>query len=199
MLLGSQVPKVLSRGQGKVGSLLRAVRHVGLRQGVGSLAIRPTGPRFTSQTYDPEEGGDVRRVLTTGHCTHPIDELLQPLIAPGVAPKASSRVVDWPAIAKSRHDRQLDEDESESLPANGIGYGLLEDLAVCAPWRTRRTARAGRVAFRIRGLQSQTPVFTTGLDRLIDLRARPSMAIMCAQAVPWHSHRSALPSITEWL
>ena len=38
----------------------------------------------------------------------------------------------------------------------------------------------------------QTPEFARGLERLMDMGAADTIAIMCAEAVPWRCHRSLI-------
>jgi uncharacterized protein (DUF488 family) len=38
----------------------------------------------------------------------------------------------------------------------------------------------------------QTPKFSTALDKLIAIAKEKRIAIMCAEAVPWHCHRSLI-------
>ena len=38
----------------------------------------------------------------------------------------------------------------------------------------------------------QTPSFAAALERLLELAEQKPTAIMCAEAVPWHCHRSLI-------
>ena len=129
------------------------------------------------------------RIFTIGHSTHPIDEFVRLLTAHGVL-----QVVDVRTIARSRHNPEFGEDElSESLTASGIGYGRLEALGGLR--HTVKDSPNGawkNVSFRGYADYMQTPAFTAGLDELIELVARTSVAIMCAEAVPWRCHRSLI-------
>ena len=122
------------------------------------------------------------RIFTIGHSTHPIDEFVRLLTAHGV-----EQVIDVRTIAKSRHSPQFCEDElSESLPASGIVYGRLEALGGLRHTVKDSPNGAWRSAsFRGYADYMQTPAFTAGLDELIELVARATVAIMCAEAVPW--------------
>ncbi|HAM27901.1 MAG TPA: DNA repair protein [Microbacteriaceae bacterium] len=129
------------------------------------------------------------RIFTVGHSTHPIDEFVRILAAHGI-----ERVVDVRTIAKSRHNPQFGEDElSASLPASGIGYGRLESLGGLRHTVTGSPNGAWKNAsFRGYADYMQTPAFTEGLNRLIELGALSNVAIMCAEAVPWRCHRSLI-------
>ena len=43
----------------------------------------------------------------------------------------------------------------------------------------------------------QTPEFEQGLEKLIELGAGETVAIMCAEAVPWRCHRSLIADALE--
>ncbi len=134
-------------------------------------------------------GAVTEQIFTIGHSTHPIDEFVRILAAHRV-----KRVVDVRTIAKSRHNPQFGEDElSQSLPANGIDYGRLESLG-----GLRRTVKDSpnsawkNASFRGYADYMQTPEFAAGLVQLIDIAKRATVAIMCAEAVPWRCHRSLI-------
>lgn len=157
---------------------------------MGTPAGVTTSP-LVDQLLTPLRGGEKaeERIFTIGHSTHLIDEFVRMLTAHGI-----EQVVDVRTIAKSRHNPQFGEDElSESLPASGIGYGRLEALGGLR--HTVKDSQNGawrNVSFRGYADYMQTPAFTAGLDRLIELGARAAVAIMCAEAVPWRCHRSLI-------
>jgi uncharacterized protein (DUF488 family) len=129
------------------------------------------------------------RVYTIGHSTHPLDEFVGMLRANGV-----ERLVDIRTVPGSRHNPQFGEHELEtSMPDAGIDYqrlaalGGLRHTKVSEPtingaWRNR--------SFRNYADYMQTPAFAAGIDELIALAERQTVAIMCAEAVPWRCHRS---------
>lgn len=131
------------------------------------------------------------RVYTIGHSTHPIDEFIEMLKARGV-----ERLVDVRTVAGSRHNPQFGEKElAKSLSAAGIGYQRLLDLgglrhtpvateSVNAAWRNK--------SFRSYADYMQTDQFATGVEELIALASKQTVAIMCAEAVPWRCHRSLI-------
>jgi uncharacterized protein (DUF488 family) len=129
------------------------------------------------------------RIFTVGHSTHPIEEFLRIIAAHGV-----ERVVDVRTIAKSRHNPQFGEEAlRESLPAHGIEYGRLESLGGLRHAGKDSPNGAWRNAsFRGYADYMQTPAFTAGLERLIDLGQRSTVAIMCAEVLPWRCHRSLI-------
>jgi uncharacterized protein (DUF488 family) len=129
------------------------------------------------------------RIFTIGHSTRPIDEFVRLLTAHGV-----EQVIDVRTNAKSRHNSQFGEDElSESLRASGIGYGRLEELGgLRHTVKESPNAAWKKASFRGYADYMQTPAFTAGLDQLIGFGARTSVAIMCAEVLPWRCHRSLI-------
>lgn len=132
------------------------------------------------------------RVFTVGHSTHPIDEFIRMLRTNSV-----ELVADVRTIPKSRHNPQFGEDELPgSLSEAGIDYRLLSHLGglrhttkdsqtgVNAAWRN--------ASFRGYADYMQTRDFDAALDELIGLAATRTVAIMCAEAVPWRCHRSLI-------
>lgn len=129
------------------------------------------------------------RVLTIGHSTHPIDEFIGMLRANGV-----ELVADVRTIPKSRHNPQFGEDELRgSLPEAGIEYRRLEGLgglrhttkdSVNGAWRN--------ASFRGYADYMQTAAFDDALAGLIELARSKTVAVMCAEAVPWRCHRSLI-------
>ncbi|MEO8907308.1 MAG: DUF488 domain-containing protein [Microbacteriaceae bacterium] len=129
------------------------------------------------------------RVLTVGHSTHPIDEFIRMLAA-----NAVTCVADVRTIAKSRHNPQFAEDELRvSLPAAGIEYRRLDNLGGLRHTTKRSVNGAWRNAsFRGYADYMQTPEFDTAIAELIELARTQTVAIMCAEAVPWRCHRSLI-------
>ena len=127
------------------------------------------------------------RVYTVGHSTHPIDEFITLITAHGV-----QTIVDIRTIPKSRHNPQFGQNElSASLEDSGLGYARLEALgglrhttkeSVNGAWRNS--------SFRGYADYMQTPEFAAGIDELRAIAGERTVAIMCAEAVPWRCHRS---------
>lgn len=130
-------------------------------------------------------------VYTIGHSTHPIDEFIRMLKANGI-----ERVIDVRTVAGSRHNPQFGERElATSMPAAGIDYQRLQALGglrhtpvaaatINGAWRNR--------SFRNYADYMQTPEFDAGIEELIALANKQTIAIMCAEAVPWRCHRSLI-------
>ncbi len=131
------------------------------------------------------------RVYTIGHSTHPIDEFVRMLKANGV-----ERLIDVRTVAGSRHNPQFGERElAKSLPGADIDYQRLLELGglrhtpaatvtVNGAWRNK--------SFRSFADYMQTAEFAAGITELIALATKQTVAIMCAEAVPWRCHRSLI-------
>lgn len=128
-------------------------------------------------------------ILTIGHSTRPIAELVRLLTAHAV-----TRVIDVRTVPRSRHNPQFSrENLPGSLRAAGISY-----LHCPALGGLRRTTsdspNAGwrNLSFRGYADYMQTPEFHSAVDELIKLAERDRLALMCAEAVPWRCHRSLI-------
>ncbi len=128
-------------------------------------------------------------VLTIGHSTRPIQDFIQLLKLHG-----AQTVVDVRTIPKSRHNPQFNSEAlAESLKSAGIGYthrpalGGLRHAARNSPNTGWRNA-----SFRGFADYMQTPAFEAALQELIELAQTQTLALMCAEAVPWRCHRSLI-------
>lgn len=129
-----------------------------------------------------------RTVYTIGHSTRPVEELIALLREHGV-----EVLVDVRRFPGSRRHPQYGSAAlSASLRAAEIGYVHAEGLG------GRRTSEAGahspnnawrNAAFRAYADYMATPAFRAELARLMELAAERTVAIMCAEAVPWRCHR----------
>ena len=130
-------------------------------------------------------------VYTIGHSTHPMEEFVEILNTHGV-----ERLIDVRTIPGSRHNPQFGEHNLvASMPEAGIDYQRLPELgglrhtpvaeaSINGAWRNR--------SFRNYADYMQTPEFVAGIDELIALATKQTVAIMCAEAVPWRCHRSLI-------
>ncbi|MEO7017647.1 MAG: DUF488 domain-containing protein [Leifsonia sp.] len=131
------------------------------------------------------------RVFTIGHSTHPIAEFIGMLKANGV-----ERLIDVRTVPGSRHNPQFGEGElAASMRDAGIDYQRLTELGglrhspagastINGAWRNR--------SFRNYADYMQTPEFAAGIEELIALATKQTVAMMCAEAVPWRCHRSLI-------
>ncbi|MCP2030749.1 uncharacterized protein (DUF488 family) [Okibacterium sp. HSC-33S16] len=131
----------------------------------------------------------MQHVFTVGHSTHPFDEFVEMLSGHGV-----TLVADVRTVPKSRHNPQFAGDELQrTLPERSIGYQHLSALGgLRRPTRDSVNAGWNNSSFRGYADYMQTEQFSDGLAELIALTADDTVAIMCAEAVPWRCHRSLI-------
>jgi uncharacterized protein (DUF488 family) len=128
-------------------------------------------------------------VYTIGHSTHPLDEFVDMLNAHGV-----EGLIDVRTVPGSRHNPQFGEKELRaSMPDHGIQYEWMKQLG-----GLRHTTKASlntgwrNASFRGYADYMQTPEFATAMDELLTVAKARTVAIMCAEAVPWRCHRSLI-------
>ena len=125
-------------------------------------------------------------VFTVGHSTRPIEDLLALLAEHGVR-----TLVDVRRFPGSRRHPQYSRDAlAASLAAAGIQYVHEPDLGGRRAARPDSPHTAWRVeAFRGYADYMETPEFQAALERLIRRAEEETVAILCAEAVPWRCHR----------
>ena len=127
-------------------------------------------------------------VYTVGHSTRSLEELIALLKAHG-----ATRLVDIRTVPRSRRNPQFN---TEALPAPlaeaGLGYTLLKALGGLRKGIGDASPNAGwrNASFRGYADYMQTGEFEAGLADLLRLAESETVAIMCAEAVPWRCHRS---------
>jgi uncharacterized protein (DUF488 family) len=128
-------------------------------------------------------------VLTIGHSTRPLDELIALLREHGVTLLADVRTVP-----RSRTNPQFNRDTlPEALAGAGIGYVHLPGLGGLRKARPDSPNTGWENAsFRGYADYMQTPEFAAELDHLVELADSERVALMCAEAVPWRCHRSLI-------
>lgn len=134
--------------------------------------------------------GDGRpEVLTVGHSTRPLQTFLALLEGHGV-----TLVVDVRTIPRSRRNPQFDQTAlRQSLRRAGIGYRHLPSLGgLRRPREDSANTAWQNASFRGFADYMQTPAFEAGLDELLERARGATVAIMCAEAVPWRCHRSLI-------
>jgi uncharacterized protein (DUF488 family) len=111
-------------------------------------------------------------LYTVGHSTRPFSELVALLEEHSI-----TQLVDVRHFPRSRRNPQFNlEALSASLPERGIAYVWMgEELG----------------GFRPGGYQAymETPAYSSGLDRLEQMVARATTAVMCAEVVWFRCHR----------
>jgi uncharacterized protein (DUF488 family) len=128
-------------------------------------------------------------IYTVGHSTRSIDAFIGLLASCGVTCLADVRTVPRSrrnpqfgaeALAQSLADADI---EYRPFPALG-GFRRARADSPNAGWRN--------ASFRGYADYMGTPAFETALEALIALAARATVAVMCAEAVPWRCHRSLI-------
>jgi uncharacterized protein (DUF488 family) len=128
-------------------------------------------------------------IYTAGHSTRPIDAFIRLLGTRGVTGLADVRTVP-----RSRHNPQFGAQAlAESLAGAHIEYRPFPALGGFRRPRTDSPNAGWRNAsFRGYADYMQTAAFTAALDALIAFGAEETVAVMCAEAVPWRCHRSLI-------
>jgi uncharacterized protein (DUF488 family) len=128
-------------------------------------------------------------IFTLGHSTHSLDEFVHLLQI-----YAIRLVADVRTIPRSRHNPQFNDDTlGETLLHHGIQYLQMKTLGGL------RHAHADSLntgwenaSFQGFADYMQTPEFAAAVQQLIEAAIEKPAAIMCAEAVPWHCHRSLI-------
>jgi uncharacterized protein (DUF488 family) len=133
-------------------------------------------------------------VLTIGHSTRPIGELLALL-----AENHVEVLMDVRRFPGSRRHPQFSRDAlAASLAAAGIEYVHEPRLGGRRQARPDSPHTAWRVeAFRGYADHMETAEFAAALDGLIALSRTRTVAILCAEAVPWRCHRRLIADALE--
>lgn len=125
---------------------------------------------------------------TIGHSTRSLADLIALLRAHGVA-----HVVDVRRFPRSRRHPQFDADAlARDLPAAGLAYTPAPALGGFRRARPHSDNTGLPDTFRGYADYMQTADFAHHLDVLIAAAAATPTAIMCAEAVPAHCHRSLI-------
>jgi uncharacterized protein (DUF488 family) len=140
------------------------------------------------ETGAPREAGATpgASIFTVGHSTRSAEDLIALLEAQGI-----TVLVDVRRFPGSRRHPQFGRDAlAGALAARGIRYAHAPGLGGRRPVRPD----SPNTAWRDRGFRGyadhmQTREFVEALAELEDLAARETVAIMCAEAVPWRCHR----------
>ena len=128
-------------------------------------------------------------VLTLGHSTRPIEELVSLLKAHGV-----TRLVDVRTVPRSRRNPQFNIDAlPAALAPSSIAYTHMGGLGgLRRPRKDSPNAGWRNESFRGYADYMQTGEFLDNLEHLIEMARHERVAIMCAEAVPWRCHRSLI-------
>jgi 3-methyladenine DNA glycosylase/8-oxoguanine DNA glycosylase len=126
-------------------------------------------------------------IYTIGHSTRTLDELVAMLRAFGV-----SFLADIRTIPRSRRNPQFNAERLRAvLRRAGIRYVAVPKLGGLRRARADSPNTGWRNAsFRGYADYMSTEMFETGIAQLEELTRRGTVALMCAEAVPWRCHRS---------
>ncbi len=135
----------------------------------------------------PGWGG--RRILSIGHSTRSLEDLLRLLRQRDVACLADVRTVP-----RSRKNPQHDSAAlAEALPRAGIRYAHIAALGgLRHPLSASPNGGWQNESFRGFADHMLTCEFEEGLMALRGLARDGTVALMCAEAVPWRCHRSLI-------
>lgn len=126
-------------------------------------------------------------VFTIGHSTHSIEDFIEILKHYHI-----DELVDIRTIPKSRHNPQFNMDTfAKALRNHHIGYRHEKHLGGLRHAHKDSVNMAWKnLSFRGYADYMQTDEFADALQKLIEISQTKTVAIMCAEAVPWRCHRS---------
>ncbi len=126
-------------------------------------------------------------IYTIGHSTRPQGEFIKILRSYEI-----KTLVDIRTIPKSRHNPQFNKDSLEdALRDEAIRYVHMAGLGGLRRVKKDSPNSAWKNAsFRGFADYMQSEEFSESLRQLILLAEKDTVAIMCAEAVPWRCHRS---------
>lgn len=128
-------------------------------------------------------------LYTIGHGTKSLNEFIATLQAHGVR-----QLVDVRSIPRSRHNPQFNSETLGSLlRRRQVGYLHMRALGgLRRPLPDSPNMGWHSASFRGFADYMQTPAFEKAVEKLIALASNKPTAIMCAESVPWHCHRSLI-------
>jgi uncharacterized protein (DUF488 family) len=128
-------------------------------------------------------------VLTIGHSTRTLETFIKLLQAHEV-----QLLVDVRTIPRSRRNPQFNQETLPgALSSAGIKYAHLEGLGgLRHPRRGSPNTGWRNASFRGYADYLGTAEFETNLERLVEMAKSQTVAILCAEAVPWRCHRSLI-------
>ena len=127
-------------------------------------------------------------IFTIGHSNHPFERFVELLSQQRV-----SLLVDIRRFPSSRKHPHFNRERLEALfRAQGIGYEWIEELGGRRPAaKDRESPNQGlrNESFRNYADYMSTEPFQHGIDKLLALAKKRSVAIMCAEGLWWQCHR----------
>ena len=133
------------------------------------------------------------RIYTVGHSTRSAQDFLA-LLQPHRI-QCLTDVRRFPA--SRRHPHFAREPLSALLNAAGIRYEHEPDLGGYrgSPDKDSPNTAWENAGFRAYADHMDSPEFRAAFERLIERAARETVAIMCAEAVPWRCHRQLISDV----
>lgn len=128
-------------------------------------------------------------IYTIGHSTRELADFMTILGQYGI-----TQLVDVRSVPRSRHTPQFNKDNlAKVLPGADVQYAHLEKLGGLRH-TSKESVNQGwhNTSFRGYADYMQTDAFRHGIDELLALAQNATVAIMCAEAVPWRCHRSLI-------
>jgi len=131
-------------------------------------------------------GAGTLRIFTIGHSTRPLEAFLGLLRAFGI-----TLLVDIRIAPSSRRHPQFGADAlARALAGAGVGYLHLRALG----GHRRPRPDSPHVGWRSGGFRGyadhmETAAFRAALQEVVARAAQETVALMCAEAVPWRCHR----------
>lgn len=128
-------------------------------------------------------------IYTIGHSTHSLEDFLNIIKSYEI-----TALVDVRSVPRSRHTPQFNR---ESLPDilkdQGIAYHHIAKLGGLRHSK-KDSINTGWHNSSFRGYADymQTDDFLDGINQLLEITKNQTVAIMCAEAVPWRCHRSMI-------
>jgi len=128
-------------------------------------------------------------VYTVGHSTRSLEEFIEILKIYNI-----TALIDVRAVPRSRHNPQFNkEDLSNTLKTVGIKYLALSSIGgIRHPKKDSINLALRNKSFRGYADFMQNKEFTEDLLKIIVLAKENSLAIMCAEALPWRCHRNLI-------
>lgn len=129
------------------------------------------------------------RVVTIGHSTRPLEAFLELLRSHGVTVLVDVRI----APGSRRYPHFGKDTLGPALAAHGIRYIHASDLGGRRRGRPdSRHVGWRNASFRAYADHMGRPEFRRALEEVIALAREETVALMCAEAVPWRCHRQLI-------
>jgi uncharacterized protein (DUF488 family) len=130
-----------------------------------------------------------QNIFTIGHGTRPLDQFIELLLSFQI-----QLVMDVRTVPRSRHNPQFNRETlPDDLGKENIGYHHQSGLGgLRKPLPDSPNRGWHNNAFRGFADYMQTEAFQSNLNELIELTHQNTLAIMCAETLPWRCHRSLI-------